>query len=385
MKILCIHQGYELYGSDRTFLACVDFLREEHPDAEIRVILPKEGALATEMRQRGYIVEARDLWVLRKSYGWLGLILRGLRLPAFVWRAWKLIGAADMAYINTGVIFDYAIAARWYHRRSMIHVHEIPGKRVRPLFRGLLSFARAPLIYNSEATRAALAIAPAVPQRVVYNGTSGPAEATPAGTEVGRLRILMIGRINAWKGQDLLVEALASLTAEQQARVTVRILGDVFEGAPFLDQLRRQVTAAGLDKRIEFKGFLANPGEDYRWADIVVVPSREPEPFGLVAIEGMSHARPVIAARHGGLTEIVADGQTGWLVAPNDAAALARAIAGALDRSPDLAAMGKAARERYLTLFTHQVFRESFQSAVGGMWSPPRRTARRGDRVDAAQ
>jgi glycosyltransferase involved in cell wall biosynthesis len=92
------------------------------------------------------------------------------------------------------------------------------------------------------------------------------------------------------------------------------------------------------------------------WAasQIAVVPSTEPEPFGRVAIEAMAHSLPVVAAAHGGLTEIVVDGQTGHLVAPADPSALAAAI-GKLASEPALRnRLGAAGRIRQHSHFTQQ-------------------------------
>ena len=77
---------------------------------------------------------------------------------------------------------------------------------------------------------------------------------------------------------------------------------------------------------MRFEPFCADPAPLYRWADVVVVPSRLPEALGRVAIEAMAHRRPPLVARIGGLPEIVEDRVSGWIVAPNDAAALARTL-----------------------------------------------------------
>lgn len=374
MKITCIHQGYELYGSDRTFIDCVDFLRDLYPSAGIEIVLPREGALSQAMRAQGRDVQICDLWVLRKSYGVAGLLARAMRLPAYIRRARRMTRDSDLVYINTGVIFDFTLAARLHRTRTVIHVHEIPQARVRPLFRSLLTFAGCGVIFNSKASRDGLALPASIPQTIVYNGTNMPPETSlPRDPRAPSdpLRVLMIGRINAWKGQDLLIEALALLPADRRGRIVVRVLGDVFETAPFLDRLRSQVAEAGLAGQVEFKGFHADPDADYAWSDLVVVPSREPEPFGLVAIEAMSHAKPVIVAGHGGLVEIVLDGEHGWHFTPNDAGSLAAMLVRAQDEADSLSPLGLAARERVRAMFTRDTFRANFQAAVKTLTASP--------------
>jgi len=86
-------------------------------------------------------------------------------------------------------------------------------------------------------------------------------------------------------------------------------------------------------------------------SDLVVVPSREPEPFGRVAIEAMSFGVPVIAANHGGLSEIVEDGRSGYLFEPNSADSLAQALEKFL-RSSSRDQMSASARERQRECFS---------------------------------
>jgi len=89
-------------------------------------------------------------------------------------------------------------------------------------------------------------------------------------------------------------------------------------------------------------------------ADLVVSASSDkPEAFGRVAVEAMAMGRPVLATAHGGSLETVADGETGWLVPPGDAPAMAAAIDKALGLSGDaLKAIGENGRARVLTQFT---------------------------------
>ena len=83
----------------------------------------------------------------------------------------------------------------------------------------------------------------------------------------------------------------------------------------------------------------------YQQADIVAIPSIWHEPFGLVAVEAMAASRPVVASRSGGLSDIVRDGDTGLLVPPNDATALARALETLLDNPRLREQMGRRGRE----------------------------------------
>src|SRR5262249_62363294 len=104
--------------------------------------------------------------------------------------------------------------------------------------------------------------------------------------------------------------------------------------------------ARGAAGRVRLGACQGEPAGYCAWADIVVIPSRLPESLGRVAIEAMAHGRPIIAAAIGGLIEVVQDSITGALVPPNDAAALAGAIAQAVTEPSTWRGYAAAARAR---------------------------------------
>ena len=285
--------------------------------------------------------------------------------------------SADLVYVNTVVVLDYLIASRFFAAKTLVHVHEIPDGAKLKVFRALLGWTSAEVIFNSKATRDAYRLPRERAQHVVYNGIAAP-EATPTNYDGTRpLRLLMLGRISRIKGQDLLIAALSALPPRVTRRLEVRIVGETFgEDKPREDALRASVEAAGLSGVVRFEPFQPDPSELYRWADVVAVPSRLPESLGRVAIEAMAHGRPPLVARIGGLPEIVEDGVTGWIVPPNDAQALARAIS-AIVTMPDVwRGFGAAARARFEKIFAAPAIARQFQSIVRA-----RLTARNGERA----
>jgi glycosyltransferase involved in cell wall biosynthesis len=365
-RICCIHQGYELYGSDRTFLACVDFIRERFPNAYIRIILPRLGPLSRELESRGYCITMQPLLVLRKRYGLIGLIFRLCLLPFFLALAVRTIWSSDLVYINTGVIIDYIIAARSFPHKCVIHVHEMPAGAARLLLRTVNGFSRSKVLFNSEASKDNLNLNSGISQFVVHNGVSFTLadKCVVRKAEKDVIQLLMLGRINDWKGQDLLVAALHRLPREVRYQYQARIVGDVFEGSVFRQRLVRTIRRLGLSDVVVVGDFERDPSSSYAACEIVVIPSRKPEPFGMVAIEAMAHGKPVIAARHGGLLEIVKEGQTGWFFNPNDAEDLANVLRVAVSQRQRLHSMGEAGRRRYLRLFTTKSFRDAFLNAL---------------------
>jgi glycosyltransferase involved in cell wall biosynthesis len=114
----------------------------------------------------------------------------------------------------------------------------------------------------------------------------------------------------------------------------------------------------GVAENVRFLGFRSDLPALMRTADVVVLPSRW-EGFGLVLLEAMDAARPIVATRVGPVPEVVVDGVTGVLVPPDDPASLAKAVVDLL-RDPDRARlMGTAGRIRLTERFTERAMIQS--------------------------
>jgi glycosyltransferase involved in cell wall biosynthesis len=365
MRIVCVHQGYELYGSDRCFIDSVAALREAWPQAEIDVVLPREGPIAAPLRALASRVSIEPLFILRRR-GLLKLIASApFRFPLALARAMRRMRGADLVYINTMMVADYLLAARLFAAKTIAHVHEIPDGAKLALFRRLLKWTRAEAIFNSKATRAAYGLPDTRPQHVVYNGIAVP-DTTPGDYDGTRpLRLLMLGRINRIKGQDLLIEALALMPRETAQRLHVRIVGETFENDSVREEaLHNAVRDAGLGSVVHFEPFQTDPAPLYRWADAVVVPSRLPEALGRVAIEAMAYRRPPLVAGIGGLPETVEDRVSGWIVAPNDATALAHTLTEIVTKPEEWKGYGAAARARFESTFAAPAIARQLQGIV---------------------
>jgi len=157
--------------------------------------------------------------------------------------------------------------------------------------------------------------------------------------------LLFVGRLTREKGVDLLFDALSVLTGDW----TCTIVGDGIHAAA----VRADAGRRGLDGRVVFAGWLTGDalGAEFAAASAVAVPSRWPEPFGIVGIEAMAHRRPVVAFRVGGIPDWLADGETGFMVPPHDAGAFGERLQWLLTHPVEAAHMGAAGRARAEQLF----------------------------------
>ncbi|WP_315833629.1 glycosyltransferase family 4 protein [Bradyrhizobium prioriisuperbiae] len=188
-----------------------------------------------------------------------------------------------------------------------------------------------------EALRAGISIERLV---MVNNGISSsrpPLDSTATAWTTPKTKVLFIGRLDRQKGYDLLVDSARKLADV----VDVRIIGSSVVGKHEKLDVPANVSLLGWMNRGEIEAQLEK-------ADLVVIPSRW-EAFGLVAVEAMRAAKPIVAFRIGALPEIVEDGVTGVLCGPVSAAELTTALQRAA--TLDLPAMGRRGRDRFRQMY----------------------------------
>jgi len=340
-------------------------MRKAFPLAEIEVVLPRTGPIVALLQDKADLVTIEPLWVLRRRSLPRLILLGALQLPLAITRAVHRLRNCDLVYVNTSVIVDYQIAARFFPGKVLLHVHEIPSGASKLILRGLARWSAAELIFNSRATQRAFAALGDGSGHVIYNGLAGPPAPETTNFDGSRpLRVLMLGRVNWMKGQEILLQAIASQPDDVRARLTVRIVGGAFENPQREKALAESVRRLRLSSNVSIEPFVADTSPLYRWADVVVVPSRLPESLGRVAIEAMAYGRPAIVSAIGGLTEVIADGQTGWFVAPGDASALAKRLRALIEEPSAWRGFGAAARERFEALFSESAASGAIASVV---------------------
>jgi len=152
-------------------------------------------------------------------------------------------------------------------------------------------------------------------------------------------RILFVGRFTFMKGGDDFISALKLLSIKYQAT----LVGD----GPERDRLERLVCKEGLKSQVKFTGWMHYESLPslYESHDLLVVPSRWPEPFGSVGPQTAAYRKPAVAYDVGAVSEWLLDGKTGYLANPGETKDLARKMELCLSNAEKLIEMGKAARE----------------------------------------
>ncbi|PTL56482.1 glycosyltransferase [Paraconexibacter algicola] len=366
---LYLHSSAGRYGADRQLHAIATGLDPDRWRA--LVVLPEEGELAEDLRGDGVEVLVRPLAVLRRSI----MSPAGVGRVAAAWAAdagglGRLARARDVALVhtNTSVTLGGAAAARVAGVPHVWHVREIYTgfERWWPGYRRLLLTADA-LPCVSRATWVQFEGAPEasmLPDGLAIDPQRAERAAARAalGVPQDAVVVAVLGRISGWKGQDVLVRALGHGPLAARGDVVALVAGEPWRGEErHLRELHEIAAGLGVGGRVVHCGFRPDVDTVYGAADVVVVPSKQPDPFPNAALEAAAAGCCVVASAHGGLPEMLRDGETGVLVPPGDPAALAAALGDLVDDPARRDALGAAAREDVRRRFSTRLMLDRIQ------------------------
>ena len=367
--ILFVHASDDLYGSNVIILEIVK--RLDRTKFEPIVVLPSDmkhvGLLSRELQTDGIEYHHLPILILRRRYLKPRGLLHLVKCAVIgTWTLRKIIRQREVRLIHgTTLSVLAAPLAAWVTCTPLIsHVQEIliQPRIVRKALHAVARYSADKIICISGSVRAHILEDQPKAARlmeVVRNSIPSSAESSRTIEEMRRefgLRadlpvVGMIGRVSPWKGQEIFVRAAAILRSEGIACQFVAI-GGVFDNERHhLDRLREVIRSLDLESMVKIEGFRKDARELIAAFDVFVLPSILPEPFGLVVAEAMAAGKPVIATAHGGPTEMVVEGETGFLIAPNDPSTLASAIKNLLANPDEAAKLGNAARKRFLNHF----------------------------------
>lgn len=259
--------------------------------------------------------------------------------------------------------FPGGMAGRWaaslWRRPLVITLH---GSDVRTfqgfpfgrrIFRRVLRRADLVTTVSTWLAHAVRAVVPEV-EPVVVPMPVAPALFHPAATRAPERRVLFVGKLNPQKGIDPFLRAFARLRAPAGADIVAGVGSDE---APW----RALAAELGVAHRVRWHPLLEQAALAglYRESTVLAMPAVQ-EGLGLVAIEAQLSGTPVVAFASGGLTDIVADGETGYLVPPGNVDALAAALDRILTLPDAGAALGEAGRRRALERFAPEAVARRF-------------------------
>jgi glycosyltransferase involved in cell wall biosynthesis len=248
----------------------------------------------------------------------------------------------DMIHTNGFKMHLLGAWARPGHSPLIWHIHDYvsPRRVMRHLLRPFRKACTIAIV-NSKSVAADLEqVLPGLRIVPIYNAIDlqrfSPvgnrldldSQAGLAPAAAGTVRVGLIATFARWKGHKLFLEALARLSPGAPVRGYI-IGGPIYQtdGSQWSAlELRQEAERLGLAGQVGFTGFVEDTPAAMRSLDVIVHASTQPEPFGMVIIEGMACGKAVIASQAGGAAELFTDGENALAHRPGDSAELARQI-----------------------------------------------------------
>jgi glycosyltransferase involved in cell wall biosynthesis len=289
------------------------------------------------------------------SLGRQALRLVGEELPAAARLASVIRGEKpDVVHLGNGVRANFdGVLACWLTRTPCVcHVkgfekYSARERLVAPHIDALVCMTRAVrehCFHHGVRGRRTEVVYDGLDEASFAPGRPAAAVRTEFGITNGAPCLGAIGNIQEWKGQAVLVEAMARvIEAVPDARGL--IVGGVHRaGAAYCERLQARIRELDLDGCLALTGFRHDVADLVNAVDVVVHTSVRPEPFGRVILEGMLQGKAVVAAAAGGVPELIRDGETGFLVPPGDEARLAERLVSLLQDAPLRQRVGRQAQ-----------------------------------------
>jgi glycosyltransferase involved in cell wall biosynthesis len=348
------------------------------------VIVPHDGPLAAALR--GIAVEV----LVRPVPWWVGGRGEALACAAgfmdgygqritFLERLIRDRGI-DVVVSNTLVIADGALAA---HGAGVPHVwlvHELlsrdpglcPPVSLAAFYEVLTVLSAAVVVVSEAVRREIAAFVPAADLTVVHYGLPEPApdaraESGPSQPPLAGKRVTFIGLLSERKGVATLVEAAAIVCQRHPDAVFWLVGADGGALPAVIDGIGR----LHLEDRVFVLGERQDIDEILLTSQMLAHPAVA-DPFPVVVLEAMRAGLPVVATRSGGCEQLVADGETGFLVPVGDAAALAAGICRLLDDPVRGQEMGRRGRQRLAELFPYRAAIDGYERVLDrvlGHWN----------------
>jgi glycosyltransferase involved in cell wall biosynthesis len=370
VRIVYLNPGGRLGGAETSLRELLASVRAAEPDWELWLVLGEDGPLAAIARGLGVRVLVMPF---PPALGRLGDSGRGTApvdlLKALAATAGYARGLARwLAKIQPDIIhtngFKMHLLGAWTRPRQtplIWHIHDYvsPRRLMRRLLRPFRKACSVAIVNSKSVAEDLERVLPGLRIVPIYNAIdlarfspdgeqldldakSGLAPAAP-----GTVRAGLIATFARWKGHKVFLEALARQSADVPVRGYI-IGGPIYqtEGSQWSAlELQAEVERLGLAGQVGFTGFLEDIPAAMRSLDIIVHASTQPEPFGMVIIEGMACGKAVIASQAGGAEELFVEDQDALGHAPGDAAALAHQIERLASDLPLRQRLGARARQ----------------------------------------
>jgi glycosyltransferase involved in cell wall biosynthesis len=359
----------EIGGSDISLLRIVERLDKSR--FRPVVLVPSDGPLVQSLRELGCeVIIVKEMLKLTTRRGAAYLLRYCLNYPRVVRTILRQLRRQDVALLHTNTLHNLYgfLAAALAGVPHVWHVREIvmQSRLVRSVELLLARYGADRVIATSDAVADMfqtngrprpshlVKISNGIDLDRFHPGNDGADVRRDFGIEDDAPLVGLVARLDHWKGADVFLQA-AAICHRAMPEARFLIVGGAIDGQErYALQLQQLAQDLGLADRVHFAMWRYRPEDMPRVhaaLSVLVLASSWPEPFGLVLLEAMATARPVVATNHGGPREICVDGDTALLVPPRDPARMADAILAVLRDPARSQQMGQAGRRRVEELF----------------------------------
>ncbi|MEE1884742.1 glycosyltransferase family 4 protein [Pedobacter flavus] len=373
MNILVLNNTSDLYGGSRILSIVVSILAErKHRPI---VILSENGPLTAELDKLGVEWRIIRLGILRRKYLSLSGILNRISVTSKAWKALNKVvdqEKIDLIYSNTTGVFIGAFLAKRRKIKHIWHVHEIikkPAAFTRILGYLLGKYSDLVIVVSDAVKNHWKNHINGAPIERIYNGIN----TVPFEQKQGELKqelnipkdallILMIGRVNHWKGHHYFID-IAQLIHQQYKNVHFVLAGDAYPGNEHLvEKLENRINNLSFKQKVQYIGYREDIPNLLSSADLFVLPSTQPDPFPTVILEAMASSTCVAATAHGGALEMIDPHKTGIHIPFDDAVNAAHEI-GLILNEVTLKHLGALGRDRIQQHFSLEAFKNNIIEA----------------------
>ncbi len=363
-KILYLQATSEVGGSDVSLFRIVEKLDKTR--FEPIVILPADGPLVEKIIAAGGKVRFLPMMLKLTSRRGVGFLIRYLlNYPRVVFTLARILKDEQIDIVHTNVLHNlYGFSASLLARRPHVwHVRELvwQSKFIRTVELFLArKFSRRVIVASNAVAEMFVDKKGNLPANLVKIPNSiDTAEFNPRNVGASIFMDLnidedtplvgFVSRLDYWKGVDTFLKA-AAICKQEIPQAHYLVAGGAIEGQEdFASEIKKFAEKLGLNGSVHFSDWRYHPKDMpqvYAALTIFVLASKRPESFGLVLLEAMATAKPVVATNHGGPKEICVQNETGILVPPDNAEAMAQAILSLLKDRKKAKSMGDAGRIR---------------------------------------
>lgn len=370
--ILFLQSSSEQYGSGKIILQVLKLYRSEGLTPV--VVLTGPGPLVEELKAEGFIVRIQNLGILRRKYvnpaGLLNRFSKNLKAYRFLDQLHSEF-KFELVYSNTLAVILGAYWAKKNRLPHIWHIHEIlpgPALLVKLLSKMIDSSTPRPIAVSEAVVNHWKAKLKLAKPEVIHNGIpydeflkTYPAAKSQLGLPVDKLIITMIGRINPGKGQLFFLE-MASRISRTFPQCHFVLVGDPFPGYECIqEEIRFAIIEKGLSEKVIDLGFRTDVPKILAASDIFVLPSILPDSFPTVILEAMASGKPIVATRSGGASEMILEGETGFLIPIGDVEKGIEKFSKLIENEAMRLEMGKAGRSRVLKDYSFKAFEEKIR------------------------